>query len=87
VLLIQRAIVEPYVEVNAFASDVPDLNARAGLSLIEAGLQLRSEIVRQFDPCVDFVWSRKLGEILGRVRAAGDASEETSLRFGIRSRF
>jgi copper resistance protein B len=87
VLLTQRAIIEPCAEVNAFASDVPDLNIGAGLSSIEAGLQLRSEIVRQFDPYVDFVWSRKLGEILGRVRAAGDASEETSLRFGIRSRF
>lgn len=87
VLLTQRAIIEPYVEVNAFASDVPDLNIGAGLSSIEAGLQLRYEIVRQFAPYVDFVWSRKLGETLGRVRVTGDPSEETSLRFGIRSWF
>jgi copper resistance protein B len=86
-LLTQRAIIEPYVEVNAFAKDVPDLNVGAGLGSIEAGLQLRYEIVRQFAPYVDFVWSRKLGRTLGRVRAAGEAPEETAVRFGLRSWF
>jgi len=87
VLLTQRAIAEPYVEINAFAQDVSDLNIGAGLSSVEAGLQLRYEIVRQLAPYVDFVWSRKLGETLGRVRAAGEDPEETSVRLGIRSWF
>jgi len=87
VLLTQQVIVEPYVEVNAFAKDVPDLNIGAGLTSLELGLQLRYEIVREFAPYVDLVWSRKLGETSGRLRAAGGAPEETSVRFGIRGWF
>ena len=87
VLLTQRLIAQPHVEVNVFGSDVPDLDVGAGFSDVEAGLQLRYEIRRQFAPDVDVVWSRKLGETLSRVRAAGELAEETTLRFGIRSWF
>jgi copper resistance protein B len=87
ILITQRLIVEPYVEVNAFARDVPDLNVGAGLSDIEAGLQLRYEIRRQFAPYVDLVWGRKLGQTFDLARAAGKAPEEMTFRLGIRSWF
>lgn len=86
-LLTQRLIAEPHVEVNAFGRDIPDLNVGAGFSDVEAGLQLRYEIRRQFAPYVDLVWTRKLGETSSLVRAAGERPEETTLRFGIRSWF
>ena len=86
-LLTQRLILEPHVEVNVFGRDVPDLDVSAGFSDVEVGLQLRYEIRREFAPYVDAVWSRKLGETLSHVRAAGELPEETTLRFGIRSWF
>jgi len=87
VLITQRLIAEPYVEVNVFARDVGDLNVGAGFSDIEAGLQVRYEIRRQFAPYVDLVWVRKLGETFDLARAAGQDPEGTTLRFGIRSWF
>jgi copper resistance protein B len=87
VLITQRLIAEPYVEVNVFAREVPDLNVGAGFSGVEAGLQLRYEIRRQFAPYVDLVWGRKLGETFDLARAAGNDPEETTVRLGIRSWF
>lgn len=86
-LLTQRLIAEPHVEVNLFAQDVPELGAGAGVSDIEAGLQLRYEVTRKFAPYADLVWERDLGETASITRANGEDVEDTTLRFGVRMWF
>lgn len=86
-LITQRLIAEPHIELNAFAQDVPERDIGAGFSDIEAGLQLRYEITRKFAPYVDLVWERELGETASIARANGDDVEKTTLRFGVRTWF
>ena len=83
----QRLIVEPHIELNAFAQDVPERSVGAGFSDVEAGLQIRYEITRKFAPYVDLVWERDLGETASLTRASGEDVEDTTLRFGVRAWF
>lgn len=83
-LITQKLVAEPHVEANLFAQDVPELGVGAGISDVEAGLQLRYEIVRKFAPYVDVVWSRKLGETASLARAAGDDPADMTVRLGLR---
>ncbi|WP_343525333.1 copper resistance protein B [Sphingomonas sp.] len=57
----QRAILQPRVEVNLAAQDVPDQRIAAGVSDIELGLRLRYEIAREFAPYVGVSWERRYG--------------------------
>lgn len=85
-LLTQRLVLQPHIEANAYAQDIPALGVGAGLADIEAGLQLRYEFDRKFAPYVDVVYDRKLGETSQIARAAGEDPEAVSIRFGLRIR-
>jgi copper resistance protein B len=80
----QRLIVEPHIEVNAYAQDIEEQNIGAGFSDVEAGIQLRYEITRKFAPYVDLVWERALGETASLMRADGEDVESSSIRAGVR---
>jgi copper resistance protein B len=83
-LLTQRLILEPHIEVNLHAQDVPERNIGAGISDVKGGLQLRYEITRKFAPYLDIVYERALGETESLMRDAGEEVEQTSLRIGLR---
>ena len=83
-LFTQRLILEPHVEINVYAQDVPERSIGAGIADVEAGLQLRYEITRKFAPYLDVVYERALGETESLMRDAGEDIEQTSLRAGIR---
>ncbi|MEQ1866258.1 MAG: copper resistance protein B [Micropepsaceae bacterium] len=85
-LLTQRLILQPHIEVNVFAQDTPALGVGAGLSDIEAGMQLRYEVSRKFAPYVDVVYDRKLGETSQITRAAGGDPEAVTVRIGLKIR-
>lgn len=57
----QRAILQPRLEVNFAAQDVPDQRIAAGVSSLELGLRLRYEIAREFAPYVGINWERRYG--------------------------
>ncbi|MBU0799774.1 MAG: copper resistance protein B, partial [Alphaproteobacteria bacterium] len=57
----QRLILQPRVEVEASASDVPELGLGSGLTHVEAGLRLRYEIIREFAPYVGVEWRGSFG--------------------------
>jgi len=85
-LFTQQLILEPHIELNAYAQDIPELGVGAGLADVEAGLRLRYEITRQFAPYVDLVYERDVGETALITRAAGEDVENTTLRLGLRIR-
>lgn len=87
VLLTQRLVLEPEVELNAYAQDVPEQAVGAGVSDVEAKLKLRYEVTRKFAPYVEAKYERRLGETASIARAAGEAVEATSLRVGVRAWF
>ena len=83
----QHLILQPRVELNFAAQDVPANGIGSGLSDAELGLRLRYEIKREFAPYVGVSWERKVGDSARFARAAGDRVEATSLVIGIRAWF
>lgn len=85
--LTQRLILQPRVEVNLAASDMPEQGVGSGVSDAELGLRVRYELTRQFAPYVGIVWTRSFGET-GRLRKAeGERAEQTSVVVGLRAWF
>ncbi|MDD1622138.1 MAG: copper resistance protein B [Methylococcaceae bacterium] len=53
-LLTQRLILAPRLEVNVAASDLENRGVKAGITEFEAGMRLRYEIEREFAPYLGF---------------------------------
>ena len=83
-LLTQRLVLQPQLELNAYGHDDPERLIGAGLSDLELGLRLRYEIRREFAPYVGVSWAKKFGETADMVRAAGEEVDEVSLVAGVR---
>ncbi|MCM8731603.1 copper resistance protein B [Hephaestia sp. GCM10023244] len=60
--LTQKLILQPTVELNFAAQDVPDLGVGAGLSTAELGLRLRYQIIPEFAPYVGTAYERAFGD-------------------------
>ena len=69
-LLTQRLILLPRIEINAAVQRAVRYEVGAGINDIEIGVRLRYEFTRQFAPYVGISWLRSLGET-ARLREAG----------------
>lgn len=85
--LTQRLILQPRIEVEAAASDIPELGLGAGLTHVEAGLRLRYELAKEFAPYVGVDWSRDLGATADLTRARGGDLTHTAFVIGLRAWF
>lgn len=83
----QQLILQPRVEFDLAAQDVPELGIGAGPSSIEAGLRLRYQFVPEFAPYVGIEYERKLGDTADFARAAGDDAGGWALLIGLRTWF
>jgi len=75
-LLTQRLILQPRMEIEAAAQDIPELEIGAGITGLDAGLRLRYEIKREFAPYIGVEWQRSFGETAGLIRAAGGDADK-----------
>lgn len=87
VLLTNRLILQPLIEVNAYGKDDAERETGSGLSSIEAGLRLRYEFTRKVAPYLGVSWARKFGNTLDYAREDGEGAHETRLVIGIRTWF
>lgn len=71
-LLTQRLILKPSIELNFAAREVEELGIGSGLSGLEAGLRLRYEVAREWAPYVGLVWERQVGRTADFARGAGE---------------
>jgi copper resistance protein B len=85
--LTKRLVLQPSLELDAYARDVPALGIGRGLSYAEAGLRMRYEIIDHLAPYVGFSWSRDLGRTARFDRAAGEDPETKNIVLGLRSEF
>jgi copper resistance protein B len=85
--LTNRLILQPRVELDLAAQDVPEIGIGAGLSSIEAGLRLRYQIEPEFAPYVGVQYERRLGDTADFARAAGEEAGGWALLVGLRSWF
>lgn len=83
-LITQRLILQPRLELNAYGKSDEVLGIGSGLSDITAGLRLRYEFTRQIAPYVGVERAEKFGQTADLARAAGEEADETSWVAGVR---
>ncbi len=83
-MITQRLVLQPNLELNVAMQDVPTKLVSSGLSDLTAGLRLRYDITRQFSPYIGINFERRLGTV-GLNRVADEEVEATSLVLGIRA--
>ena len=83
-LLTQKLILEPSVELNLAAQEVEALHTGSGLTDVELGLRLRYEVIREVAPYIGVAWERKVGRTADFAREEGEAVDRLSFVTGIR---
>ncbi len=86
-LITQRLILTPDIEINFYGQNDPEVGIGSGLSDIEAGLRLRYEIRREFAPYVGVNWARMFGSTADFAKIAGRDTSEAQLVIGLRTWF
>lgn len=86
-LLTQRLVLEPYLELNLFAQDVKSQEVGEGLSDGEFGIQLRYEVTRKFAPYLDLRYEATFGETADMLRDAGERRDDWIAAVGLRLMF
>ena len=83
-LLTNRLILQPLVELEFNGKDDPARGIGAGFSNGEVGLRLRYEFTRQFAPYIGVVHERAFGDTADLRRGEGEGVEDTRLVAGLR---
>jgi copper resistance protein B len=86
-LITQRLILQPEVEMNFYSQADRGRAVGTGLSDIDAGVRLRYEITRKFAPYLGAAYSGKFGQTAEFARKEGDGATAVQFVFGIRSWF
>lgn len=83
----QDFVLQPRVEANFSAQDVPQNGVGSGFTDLEVGLRLRYEKRRQLAPYVGVSWERQFGGTARFSRARGDGTGGFSFVAGVRTWF
>ena len=83
--LTQRLILQPRIEANLSAQDIPERETGSGLNSIDAGLRLRYEIKREFAPYIGVEWQGAFGGTRDFIEAAGGEADKTVFLVGLRT--
>lgn len=83
----QRLIIQPRLEVELAAQDIPERGIGAGITKIEPGLRMRYEIEREFAPYIGIEYEAALGETADIARAAGEDPDGAKILVGLRTWF
>ena len=86
-LLTQTLILQPFLELNAFAQDVKELDVGSGLSDASIGLQLRYEITRKVAPYIEVSYESLFGDTADIADAKGENTSDSAITAGIRLMF
>jgi copper resistance protein B len=84
VLLTNRLILQPQLELNVSSKDDVERGVGSGVTTVEAGLRLRYEITRQFAPYLGVTWERAYDDTADFRRAAGEDVDDTRVVAGLR---
>lgn len=83
-LITQKLILQPSLELNLAAQEVEKLGIGSGLTDVELGLRLRYEIRREFAPYIGVSWERKVGRTADFAREDGEEVDSLAFVSGIR---
>jgi copper resistance protein B len=83
-LLTQRLILQPQIELNIYSKGDPARQVAAGFSDIDTGLRLRYEFSRKFAPYIGVVYEGKFGQTANFARQAGESTSDVRFVLGVR---
>jgi copper resistance protein B len=83
-LLTNRLVLQPLVELEIYGKSDPERGIGAGLSSGEAGLRVRYEFRREFAPYIGVTWNRKFFGTGDFARAAGEDTGGARFATGVR---
>ncbi len=83
----QRLIIQPRVEVELSAQEIPERRIGAGITSIETGVRLRYEFKREFAPYIGIEYEAALGETADIARAADENPDGLKFLIGLRAWF
>jgi len=86
-LLTQRLILQPQVELNVYSKGDPARLVGVGFSDIDTGLRLRYELSRKFAPYIGVVYEGKFGQTSKFARRASESTGDVRFVFGVRTWF
>jgi copper resistance protein B len=86
-LLTNRLILQPLLDLWAYGKDDAARGIGSGLSTGEFGLRLRYEFTRQFAPYAGIEWEHAFGNTADQRRAGGQSATETRFVLGLRTWF
>jgi len=82
-LLTQRLILQPRIEMNVYSHRDDSRIVSSGLSDFSGGLRLRYEILREFAPYVGVEWASKFGTAANNLQTAGGNPSGTLFVAGV----
>jgi len=83
----QRMILQPRLEVELAAQDIPERGVGAGITKVEPGVRLRYELEREFAPYIGLEYEAALGKTAEIGRSAGKDPDGLKLLIGVRAWF
>ena len=83
-LVTNRLILQPLVEVELAGKSDPGRGVGAGLSTADAGLRLRYEFRRELAPYIGLTWQQKFGKTGDFARADGEDVKSMKVAAGVR---
>lgn len=83
-MLTQKWVLVPEIELNLFGKNDPETGNGSGLSDLEAGLRLHYGMRREFAPYIGMHWSRLFGNTSDYAREEGESTEDMQMVLGVR---
>jgi copper resistance protein B len=83
-LLTQRWVLQPKIELNLYGKEDAANRIGSGLANADVGLRLRYEIRREFAPYVGVIWTRRFGGSADFAREAGEEVSDAQFVAGLR---
>jgi copper resistance protein B len=86
-MLTQRLVLIPEIELNFFGKTDEETESGSGLSNSEVGLRLAYEIRREFSPYIGVNWERKYGTTASFAKDDGESTHDAQLVIGVSAWF
>ncbi len=83
-LLTQRLVLQPRMEVNLSANKVPTFGVGKGLNDLQIGFRLRYEFKRKIAPYIGVAWQKQYADTAKFTSADGGIVEDAKIVVGIR---
>lgn len=83
-LFTQRLVLQPRMEFNLSANNVPKFGVGKGLNDLQLGFRLRYEFTREIAPYIGVAWQKQYADTANLVSADGGIVEDAKLVAGIR---